>query len=257
METAGPGSPRRKRRVTSLSSTYRERAGDHATAPTETRVWDPVVRYGHWTLVILFFVAYFSEREIMGLHAWSGYLVGGYVVLRVLWGLVGTRHARFIDFAYGPKKALLYLRDLLQFRAKRYVGHSPAGAAMVFMLLLSLVGTVVSGTALYAVRNDKGPLAPWLGQPTAAVSQLHDPGTPSLIASARAEENHQPAASGNTREEHHRRGGWLHDAHSFFANLTLILVFAHVAGVLLASFAHQENLIRAMWTGRKRPSLYR
>jgi cytochrome b len=125
--------------------------------PTSIQVWDPLVRYGHWALVIAFAVAYLSGEDESGgpdrLHIWSGYAVGFIVAVRILWGLVGAGHARFSDFTYGPITALKYFADELRGRAKRYIGHSPAAAYMIAALLVCLTATI--GTGLVA-NSDGG-----------------------------------------------------------------------------------------------------
>ena len=130
--------------------------------PASTLVWDPLVRFGHWALVAAFAVAYLSAEEEAGgpdlLHVWGGYVVGVLVVLRVVWGFVGPRHARFSDFVRSPIVALAYFIDLLYGRGRRYVGHSPAGGAMVIALLVCLAATVTTGLMAYGEQG-KGPLA--------------------------------------------------------------------------------------------------
>jgi cytochrome b len=164
-------------------------------------------------------------------HVWAGYLLGATLALRVVWGFVGPRRARFADFLYTPRTVLAYLRDLLRRRAPRYLGHSPAGGVMIVLLMLGLAGITVTGLALYAVEEQAGPLAAWVGE-----------GVP-----AAAEEEERGNGGAGAAEEY-----W-EELHETFVNLTLLLVALHVAGVLWAGAAHHENLVRAMFTGRKRP----
>jgi len=184
----------------------------------EVKVWDPLVRVFHWTLVTAFFTAYLTEGEdeTLTLHTWAGYTVLGLLLVRLLWGFVGTRHARFSDFVYRPAAVKEYLGSVLRLNPRRYLGHNPAGGLMIVVLLASLLVTGFSGMALYAVEQHAGPLAGWLG------------------------------TLGETWEE------VFEGLHEFFANFTLFLVVVHVAGVLVESLLHGENLVRAMFTGRKR-----
>ena len=200
------------------------------------RVWDAFVRLFHWSVAVGFFVAYFTEDGPLTLHVWAGYVVGVLVVLRIVWGFIGPEHARFSSFIFPPGTVLRYLWDLLLGRAKRYLGHSPGGGAMVLVLLIGLLGTVGTGLVLYAIEENAGPLAPF-------------------VSSASPPEQAQPAFERKSDEGYERAEGsgeFWEEVHEVTANVVLVLVLLHVAGVLLASYVHRENLTRAMITGRKR-----
>ena len=181
-------------------------------------VWDPIVRIFHWTLVISFAITFLTEDDFMRLHSWAGYTIGILLLVRILWGFIGTHHARFSDFVFSPAIVISHLRDVVLLRAKRHVGHNPAGGAMIVLLLLSLTAATISGIALYGVAENAGPLASYIGN------------------------------LGYNWED------VLEDSHEFIANFTLFLIFFHVAGVVFQSVLQNENLVRAMITGHKRRS---
>ena len=196
---------------------------------TEVPVWDPLVRLFHWTLFISFCAAWFTEGELFeGLqdrlngewlqlvHIWAGYTIAGLLVFRVLWGFVGPRYARFSDFVYRPGIVLAYVRDVLTLRARRTLGHNPAGGAMIVALLLGLTATVVTGLALYGADKGLGPLAAMLAESSDAAIDT------------------------------------IKEAHEVATNFTLLLVAGHLLGVVWETVLHRENLVRAMITGRKR-----
>ncbi|MGE0082406.1 MAG: cytochrome b/b6 domain-containing protein, partial [Thiohalomonadaceae bacterium] len=181
----------------------------------EVKVWDLFVRVFHWTLVAAFATAYLSEDGPELVHVYAGYTVLALVVSRIVWGFVGTRYARFADFVPSFTALRRYLVAMLRGNPPHYVGHNPAGGAMIIALLVSLLLTTLTGLATYGGEGE-GPLA-------GLVWQL-----------------------GTNAEDA------FEDVHEFFANLTLVLVGVHVVGVIVGSVLHRENLIRAMFTGRKR-----
>ena len=122
-----------------------------APRPVSIKVWDPFVRLFHWSLASVFVIAWITADEWERAHEISGYTIAVLVGLRIVWGLIGTRHARFTDFIYKPSAVIGYLKDAVLMRAKRFIGHNPAGGAMVLMLLLSLIA--VSATGMMMTTN--------------------------------------------------------------------------------------------------------
>ena len=112
------------------------------------RVWDPFVRLFHWSLVGLFAVALATGDEVERLHIRIGYAIAALVALRIVWGFVGSRHARFSDFVHSPRDTATYLRQAAQWKAPRYLGHNPAGGAMVVALLVMIGGIAATGFAM-------------------------------------------------------------------------------------------------------------
>ena len=116
-----------------------------ATPPATIKVWDPFVRVFHWSLATLFLVAYATGDEIEKIHIAAGYAIAGLIGTRIVWGFIGPRHARFSSFVRPPKEVLAYLRDIVMLRAPRYIGHNPAGGAMIIVLLVMITGTSITG----------------------------------------------------------------------------------------------------------------
>ncbi|HRF43826.1 MAG TPA: cytochrome b/b6 domain-containing protein [Candidatus Competibacteraceae bacterium] len=195
----------------------------------EIIIWDPWVRLFHWSLVLAFTLSYFSQGELFAeflqnvdgallqtVHVWSGYTIAGLLAFRLIWGFIGPRYARFSDFVRGPAEVLTYTKNVLTLRAPRYLGHNPAGGAMIVILLLSLLLTVAAGLMLYGAGKGLGPLAGLMLNSSDATIDF------------------------------------IEEFHEFFANFTLILVVGHLTGVIWESLLHRENLTHAMITGRKR-----
>lgn len=135
-------------------------AEPQAAAPAARRVlvWDAPVRVFHWLTVLSFVGAWFtaeSERWRVP-HVTLGYTLGGLVAFRLVWGLVGTRHARFANFVRGPKAVITHLRDMAHGRFDKHAGHNPAGALAIVALLGTAVAVTLSGWALFDGPGGQG-----------------------------------------------------------------------------------------------------
>lgn len=129
-------------------------------SPGRILVWDIPTRVFHWLLVLCFVMAYItSESERWQLwHVAAGYVFGALLVFRLLWGVVGSRYARFSQFVCRPREVLAYLRSLLRANPDHYTGHNPAGALAILGILGLGLLTVLTGWASF---NDYGD---WIGE---------------------------------------------------------------------------------------------
>jgi cytochrome b len=172
-----------------------------AAAPIRILVWDLPVRVTHWLLLVCFVGAYITAEEdsYRYLHITFGYTMAALVCFRIFWGVIGSRHALFKDFVRGPRAVVRYLRSLLTRSPERYIGHNPAGAVAILLLL----------------------------------------GLPLIIIGL------------GVAMENHVGGEWVEEAHGLAANIMIAVIGVHVAGVLIESWIHRENLIGEMFSGRK------
>ncbi|ARN80127.1 cytochrome b/b6 domain-containing protein [Methylocystis bryophila] len=168
----------------------------------EIRVWDPVVRIFHWTVAVGCFVDLFILEDGKGAHRAIGYIVAFALVARLLWGFIGSKHARFADFVPTPTKLGHYLQAVMRKEEPRYIGHNPAGAVVMLTLMGLLAAVSVTGWMLTLDAN--------FG--SKALEELHEG----------------------------------------IANLILALAGLHAVAAIYEGRRHNENLVWAMVTGRKR-----
>jgi cytochrome b len=188
---------------------------DPASSQGKVVIWDSATRIFHWALVAFVCINLFFIDPEGGvttvIHFVSGFAIIGLLIFRILWGFVGSHYARFTDFIYSPSKTIEYGRQLLKRRPQRFLGHNPLGGWMVVVLLAVL--TAMAGTGLFASsRRAAGPLAH-----LATASQS---ATASFI-------------------------------HSVLSNVLIILIVGHLAGLVFDWIITRENLVGAMFTGRK------
>ncbi len=177
-------------------------------------IWDLPLRLFHWLFAASFAGAWLTAESDswLSLHVFLGYLLLGLIGFRLVWGFVGSAHARFSSFLFGPRAGLAYLRDAVAGVAQRHLGHNPAGSLAVYLLLGFAVLVGVTGVLVLGGEERQGLAAGLLNYPM---------------------------------------GKLFKEAHEILATLMLLLVFGHIAGVALESWLHRENLARSMVNGMK------
>jgi cytochrome b len=201
-------------------------SGDMTTIETETRfaaartsggrkIWDAPVRLFHGALILAVTGAFVTNR--LGVAYFKYHLLCGYAVIllvafRILWGVFGTRHARFSNFVRGPRAVLAYVGDLSRGRAAAYAGHNPLGALMVVALLAALAAQAAAGLFANDEIFNAGPFAALVSKET---------------------------------------GLRLTGLHKTLFYWIVVAVALHIVGVLAHVLGKGEALLRAMITGRK------
>jgi cytochrome b len=185
------------------------------TRADRVKVWDLPTRLFHWLLAGSFAVAWLTHEHDrwLDVHVFAGYLFSGLLLFRLAWGFAGGHYARFRAFGCRWREARGYVLAVLRGRAQRHLGHNPAGAWAIFLMLALGIAVSVSGFLVLGGEERHGPLAGWVSFPTAAVFR---------------------------------------EAHEITAFAMLVLVAVHIMGVAFESWRHRENLVAAMITGNKR-----
>jgi len=183
---------------------------------TTQLVWDLPTRLSHWLMVVLFGFLIASGKwleDMMQWHILSGYLLIGVVLFRIIWGFIGSYHARFISFLRSPKATLHYIIAMLKGQPTHYAGHNPAGAIMVVLLLLGLSIQASSGLITTDDIIWSGPLYPLVSETLAS---------------------------------------WGGTIHHWLEEVLIVLVVVHIVAVIIHKVKFQESLVPAMIHGYKR-----
>jgi len=152
------------------------------------RVWDPIVRIVHWALALAVVLGWATTAALLsGWHEAVGDGAFALVAVRVVWGVLGPRFARFAQFVRSPRATWAYAGDVVRGRARRHLGHNPLGAWMVLSLLACIAGLAATGW-LYGTDEF------WaIGQSSESTSRW--PGRSSSSALSTSPESSSPASS--------------------------------------------------------------
>ncbi len=189
------------------------------------KVWDPIVRIGHWAMVFCF-AALYIKSDKFPLHIYAAYVIMAYMLFRILYGLVGPRAVRFWTFMYSPKTMVKYGIDSVVGHPMHTISHNPLGGAMVFALIFIMLATGALGLMLYSAGQEMGPLGDMV--PSDWEDELT---TVTLFG--------QDIVIG------------LKDLHIWVGNFAASLVMLHLIGNCWASACHKTNHVLGMITGVK------
>jgi len=177
-------------------------------------IWDSPTRIFHWLLVTSFAIAWISydDNRFLFFHVYGGYVFFGLLIFRLIWGIIGTHYARFHTFAYDWSSVWEYIKGLLNGKAARHIGHNPIGGWAIFLMLALGFLVSIAGILTFGGEEGHGPMRGWVN---------------------------------------FEIGMYAREAHEILAWTMLAVTVVHLLGVIIESLIHKDNLIWAMFTGRK------
>jgi cytochrome b len=194
------------------------------------KVWDLPTRLFHWVLSVLVLMMFLTGEldwpaiplpgrtiDHMIVHKWCGYAILALLLFRLAWGMVGSSTARFASFVRGPGAAFTYLGGLFRKPAAFFAGHNPAGGLMIVLMLAALLVQAITG--LFSKDDDD-----FLG---IAEGPLH-------------------------RSVSEATGKTMTNIHLYGHEVIEILIYVHILANLYYWLVRREDLIAAMFTGRRR-----
>lgn len=171
------------------------------------------------------------------IHVTVGYFLVILLLVRVIWGFTGTKHARFSDFIYPPGDILDYLKGLFNRNPKHYIGHNPAGGAMVCRLLFIMLLVTMAGLKALGEKGH-GPFAKLSASNVGLVF-------------ADSDHDHDEKAAEEEGRHHGANVQFWKEIHETSVGFLIFLVVPHIGGVITSSYVHHEDLILLMITGKK------
>ncbi len=195
---------------------FKEKSQNKASQITSIKVWDIAVRLFHWSLVLLTgicaYTGFFGPEWQLNIHILAGYGIGVLILFRFVWGIIGSHYARFSNFRFSFRTLIDHTQGILKGNGGGYIGHNPAGALMVFALLMTLAALTITGIIVQGGQENQGMLAALINYKTAITAR---------------------------------------QVHEILFFILLAMIIGHLAGVMLESLLSKVNLVRAMVTGRK------
>jgi cytochrome b len=216
------------------------KTNNNAFSNASLAVWDPFVRVFHWSLVALMAIAFLSGDDAKWPHVPVGYVILALVSLRIAWGFIGTKHARFTDFVKGPSEIFDYLKGLIIGAPKHYVGHNPAGGAMIVLLLATTLFLCYSGMKAQEFYNE-APIYVKISLATNAYAGDEE-------EEGEEEEEHGSFSASPATHAAHEFWEETHEGAAWFL---LMLIIVHITAAVFTSIVHNENLVLSMITGKK------
>lgn len=216
------------------------------------RRWDPIVKLTHWGIVAAVIGNALVTEEGSGWHIWVGYGLAALLALRLLWGLIGPKEARFSAFPPSPARALAHMREIGRGEVVRHRSHNPLGALMAYAIWGTLLVVIGSGIAM----SGPPPADP------SAVSGEHGEGGKG--EGGEGEEEHEEASAigalliAPAYADEGGQGGEgeadkvFEEVHEVAVNLLYLLIALHLMGVIFETRRSGHEVVGAMLPGGNR-----